>query len=47
MYEAKYVATSTYRPIETFTIIALVYFFISFPVSQLVQYLERSDLASQ
>lgn len=48
MYEAKYVATSTYRPIETFTIVALVYFFISFPVSQLVQFLERRrETASQ
>ncbi|MBB3810417.1 amino acid ABC transporter permease [Pseudochelatococcus contaminans] len=41
MYEAKTLATETYRPIETFTIVALMYFAISLPVSQLVGWLER------
>ncbi|WP_210526205.1 amino acid ABC transporter permease [Rubellimicrobium arenae] len=41
MYEAKSLATKTYRPIETFTIVALVYFAVSFPISQLVGWLER------
>jgi polar amino acid transport system permease protein len=41
MYQAKTLATETYRPIETFTIVALVYFAVSFPVSQIVGYLER------
>lgn len=41
MYQGKTLATQTYRPIETFTIIALVYFAVSFPVSQIVGYLER------
>lgn len=41
MYEAKTLATRTYRPIETFTLVALVYFAVSFPVSQLVGWLER------
>lgn len=41
MYEAKSLATKTYRPIETFTIVALVYFAVSFPVSQMVGWLER------
>lgn len=41
MYQAKTLATETYRPIETFTIVALVYFAVSFPVSQVVGYLER------
>ncbi|WP_081159803.1 amino acid ABC transporter permease [Ensifer aridi] len=41
MYQGKTLATQTYRPIETFTIIALVYFAVSFPVSQVVGYLER------
>lgn len=41
MYQGKTLATQTYRPIETFTIVALVYFALSFPVSQIVGYLER------
>jgi polar amino acid transport system permease protein len=41
MYQGKTLATQTYRPIETFTIVALVYFAVSFPVSQVVGYLER------
>ncbi|RWX81232.1 amino acid ABC transporter permease [Neorhizobium lilium] len=41
MYQGKTLATLTYRPIETFTIVALVYFAVSFPVSQIVGYLER------
>lgn len=41
MYQGKTLATQTYRPIETFTIVALVYFAVSFPVSQIVGYLER------
>lgn len=41
MYQGKSLATQTYRPIETFTVIALFYLAISFPVSQLVGWLER------
>lgn len=41
MYQAKTLATETYRPIETFTVAALIYFAVSFPVSQIVGYLER------
>jgi polar amino acid transport system permease protein len=41
MYQGKTLATATYRPIETFTVVALVYFAVSFPVSQIVGYLER------
>lgn len=41
MYQGKSLATQTYRPIETFTIVALFYLAISFPISQLVGYLER------
>lgn len=41
MYQGKTLATQTYRPIETFTIIALIYFAVSFPVSQIVGWLER------
>jgi polar amino acid transport system permease protein len=41
MYQAKTLATETYRPIETFTIAALIYFAVSFPVTQAVGWLER------
>lgn len=41
MYQAKTLATETYRPIETFTIAALIYFAVSFPVTQVVGWLER------
>lgn len=41
MYQGKTLATTTYRPIETFTIVALIYFAVSFPVSQVVGHLER------
>lgn len=41
MYQGKTLATQTYRPIETFTIVALFYLAISFPVSQFVGWMER------
>ena len=41
MYQGKSLATETYRPIETFTVVALIYFAVSFPVSQSVSCLER------
>lgn len=41
MYQGKSLATTTYRPIETFTLIAVIYFAVSFPVAQLVQFIER------
>ncbi|MDC7713651.1 amino acid ABC transporter permease [Vogesella sp. LYT5W] len=41
MYQGKALATTTYRPIETFTLIAVIYFAISFPIAQLVQAIER------
>ena len=41
MYQGKLVATETYRPIETFTIVALVYLAISLPTAQIVGWLER------
>lgn len=45
MYVGKSLATESYRPIETFTVVALVYFAVSFPVSQLVEFLERRRTA--
>jgi polar amino acid transport system permease protein len=41
MYAGKTLATQTYRPIETFTLVALIYFAVSFPVAQVVEHLER------
>lgn len=41
MYEAKSLATETHRPIETFTVVALIYFAVSFPITQIVGFLER------
>lgn len=43
MYEAKIMSTQTYRPIETYTTAAMIYLAISFPLSQLVAYLERRN----
>lgn len=41
MYVGKQVATQTYRPIETFTAVALIYFAVSFPVSRIAAWVER------
>ncbi|MFT2215270.1 amino acid ABC transporter permease [Rhizobium giardinii] len=41
MYQGKSLATETYRPIETLTVVALIYFAVSFPVTQIVGLLER------
>ncbi|MBT0782420.1 amino acid ABC transporter permease [Paracoccus sp. pheM1] len=41
MYQGKTLATATYRPIETFTVVALIYLAISYPVGQFVNWLER------
>jgi polar amino acid transport system permease protein len=43
MYRGKLLAVETYRPIETFTTVALIYFALSFPVSQLVGLIERRN----
>jgi His/Glu/Gln/Arg/opine family amino acid ABC transporter permease subunit len=41
MFRANTAATETYRALEFFTTVALVYFAIAFPVSLLTSYLER------
>lgn len=46
MYQGKLVATETYRPIETFTVVALVYLAVSLPISQLVGWVERRQGAA-
>lgn len=45
MYMGKSLATETYRPIETFTVVALIYFAVSFPVSRLVHFYEHRRAA--
>lgn len=46
MYVSTRLATETYRPLETYTLVALVYFMLSIPISQLVRVVERrQDLA--
>ncbi|MFJ4344403.1 amino acid ABC transporter permease [Pseudomonas sp. NPDC089401] len=48
MYVGKSLATEAYRPLETYTLIALVYFALSLPIAQLVQWFERrQELAGQ
>lgn len=47
MYVGKSLATESYRPIETFTVVALVYFAVSFPVSQFVEFLQRRTGAAR
>lgn len=46
MYQGKTLATATYRPIETFTVVALIYLAISYPVGQFVNWLERRQAYS-
>jgi polar amino acid transport system permease protein len=41
MYVAKSLATEAYRPLETYTVVALIYFALSLPVSRLVHMIER------
>jgi polar amino acid transport system permease protein len=43
MYQGKLIAVQTYRPLETFTIVALIYFGLSFPISQVVGRIERRN----
>ena len=48
MYVGKSLATEAYHPLETYTLIALIYFALSLPVAQLVQWFERrQELAGQ
>lgn len=46
MYIGKSIATEAYRPLETFTLIALIYFVISLPLAQIVKFLERRHEAA-
>ncbi len=46
MYVGKSIATEAYRPLETYTLIALIYFALSLPIAQWVQWLERRQDAA-
>lgn len=47
MYAGRQLATATYKPIETYTAVALIYFAVSLPISLLVHHLEhRLDRSS-
>ncbi|ATN35974.1 amino acid ABC transporter permease [Rhizobium sp. ACO-34A] len=41
MYQGKSLATQTYRPIEIYTTVALIYFLLSLPLSQIVGHYEK------
>lgn len=46
MYVGRSIATESYRPLETYSLIALIYFALSLPVSQLVSLIERRQDAT-
>lgn len=46
MYAGKILATDTYRPLEVYTAVALIYLLMSLPISQIVTILERRQDAS-
>ena len=46
MYVAKSLATEAYRPLETYSVVALIYFALSLPVSRLVHVIERRQDAA-
>lgn len=46
MYVGKSLATEAYRPLETYTVVALIYFALSLPIAKCVHVIERrQDLA--
>lgn len=48
MYVGKSLATEAYRPLETYSVVALIYFALSVPIAKLVHVVERrQDLAVQ
>lgn len=46
MYVAKSLATEAYRPLETYSVVALIYFALSLPVARLVHMIERRQDAA-
>jgi polar amino acid transport system permease protein len=48
MYVGSQLATESYRPLETYSLVALIYFALSIPASQIVRMVERRhDLSIQ
>jgi polar amino acid transport system permease protein len=48
MYIGKTLAAESYRPLETYSVIALIYFVLSLPIGRLAHYIERKqDMAMQ
>lgn len=46
MYVAKDLATQAYRPLETYSVVALIYFALSVPIARLVHVIERGQDAA-
>jgi polar amino acid transport system permease protein len=46
MYVAKGLATQAYRPLETYSVVALIYFALSVPIARLVHVIERGQDAA-
>ncbi|RQR55166.1 amino acid ABC transporter permease [Burkholderia sp. Bp9126] len=46
MYVGKSLATEAYRPLETYSVVALIYFALSVPVARLVHVIERRQDAA-
>lgn len=41
LYNGSLITAETYRPLEVYTVVAVIYFVLLFPATRLVQYLER------
>jgi len=43
LYQGKLIALETYRPLEVYTVVALFYFALLFPLTMLVRHLESRN----
>ena len=41
LYQGTLITADTYRPLETYTVVAIIYFLLLFPATRLVQYYEQ------
>jgi len=41
LYQGTLITADTYRPLEVYTVVALIYFVLLFPATRLVQYYEH------
>ena len=41
LYQGTLITADTYRPLEVYTVVALIYFFLLFPATSLAQWYER------